>query len=81
MGLGGHGVKGQMFDAIVKNQTDKPTAVHWHGLIVPNDQDGVPYITQAHCHMLYHQEGGMMTLVNYKGIVVPPLTLTREMHS
>lgn len=44
---GFHGVKGQMFDAIVKNQTDKPTAVHWHGLIVPNDQDGVPYVTQA----------------------------------
>ncbi|OGV50567.1 MAG: copper oxidase [Legionellales bacterium RIFCSPHIGHO2_12_FULL_42_9] len=43
---GFHGVKGQMFDAIVKNQTDKPTALHWHGLIVPNDQDGVPYITQ-----------------------------------
>lgn len=41
------GVKGQVFDAIVKNQTDKPTVLHWHGLIVPNDQDGVPYVTQA----------------------------------
>ncbi|MCP0912896.1 MULTISPECIES: multicopper oxidase family protein [Legionella] len=40
------GIKGQVFDAIVKNQTDKPTVLHWHGLIVPNDQDGVPYVTQ-----------------------------------
>ena len=44
---GYRGVKGQFFDAIVKNTTDKPTVVHWHGLIVPNRYDGVPYVTQA----------------------------------
>jgi FtsP/CotA-like multicopper oxidase with cupredoxin domain len=44
---GYRGVKGQVFDAIVKNTTDIPTVVHWHGLIVPNDQDGVPYVTQS----------------------------------
>ena len=44
---GYHGIRGQMFDAIVKNHTDKPTALHWHGLIVPNNQDGVPHVTQA----------------------------------
>ena len=62
---GYHGVKGDMFDAIVKNQTDKPTVLHWHGLIVPNDQDGVPYVTQApippggefHYHFLLKQSG------------------------
>jgi FtsP/CotA-like multicopper oxidase with cupredoxin domain len=43
---GYHGVKGQYFDAIVKNETDTPTAIHWHGLIVPNNQDGVPFVTQ-----------------------------------
>lgn len=43
---GFHGVKGQYFDAIVKNQTDKPTTIHWHGLVVPNNQDGVPDVTQ-----------------------------------
>ena len=43
---GFHGVKGQYFDAIVKNQTDTPTTIHWHGLIVPNNQDGVPGVTQ-----------------------------------
>ncbi|MBL7480106.1 multicopper oxidase family protein [Legionella bononiensis] len=43
---GFQGIKGQWFDAIVKNTSDKPTVIHWHGLIVPNDQDGVPYVTQ-----------------------------------
>lgn len=44
---GYRGIKGQFFDAIVKNTTDKPTVVHWHGLLVPNIYDGVPYVTQA----------------------------------
>lgn len=43
---GFQGIKGQWFDATVKNLSDKPTVIHWHGLIVPNDQDGVPYVTQ-----------------------------------
>lgn len=43
---GYRGVKGQWFDAIVKNNTENPTVIHWHGLILPNNQDGVPYVTQ-----------------------------------
>ena len=30
----------------VTNELPQSTAVHWHGLIVPNSMDGVPYITQ-----------------------------------
>ena len=30
----------------VKNELPESTAVHFHGLIVPNNQDGVPFITQ-----------------------------------
>src|SRR5690606_615022 len=30
----------------VTNKLPQSTAIHWHGLYVPNDQDGVPYITQ-----------------------------------
>ncbi|HEX4045414.1 MAG TPA: multicopper oxidase domain-containing protein [Gammaproteobacteria bacterium] len=91
---GYHGVKGQYFDVIVKNQTGQPTAIHWHGLILPNDQDGalrdtvlvLPQSTvkvqfdadhpgnwMLHCHMLYHQESGMMTLLTYDGVKVPDL--------
>ena len=30
----------------VTNELPQSTAVHWHGLVVPNSQDGVPFITQ-----------------------------------
>jgi hypothetical protein len=29
----------------VKNEMDIETSVHWHGLLVPNFYDGVPYLT------------------------------------
>ncbi len=31
----------------VDNALDEATTVHWHGLRVPNDMDGVPHLTQA----------------------------------
>lgn len=43
---GYHGIKGQKFNVIVKNNTNVGTSIHWHGLILPNNQDGVPGITQ-----------------------------------
>src|SRR3990167_4386119 len=43
---GYYGVKGEEFNAIVKNTTNVPTVIHWHGLILPNSQDGVPDVTQ-----------------------------------
>lgn len=39
--------EGDKVRIIVKNNLPESTAVHWHGLIIPNDQDGVPFITQA----------------------------------
>jgi len=30
----------------VQNQMDQPFVMHFHGLSVPNDMDGVPYVTQ-----------------------------------
>lgn len=38
--------KGQPFDVKLENQLSVPTSVHWHGLILPNNQDGVGGITQ-----------------------------------
>jgi FtsP/CotA-like multicopper oxidase with cupredoxin domain len=38
--------EGDRVRVIVKNELPESTAVHWHGVIVPNDQDGVPFITQ-----------------------------------
>ena len=36
----------QPFNADIINHLDEPTTVHWHGLRIPNGQDGVPYLTQ-----------------------------------
>jgi len=27
------------------NKMDKETSIHWHGVLLPNNQDGVPYLT------------------------------------
>jgi FtsP/CotA-like multicopper oxidase with cupredoxin domain len=44
---GFRGRKGQRFRVLLENRTKAPTSVHCHGLILPNDQDGVPFVTQA----------------------------------
>ncbi len=31
----------------VHNKMHHETSIHWHGLIIPNEQDGVPYLTTA----------------------------------
>lgn len=31
----------------VHNKLDEETSIHWHGLLLPNEQDGVPYLTTA----------------------------------
>lgn len=38
--------KDQPFDVHLTNSLSVPTSVHWHGLILPNNQDGVAFITQ-----------------------------------
>lgn len=38
--------KGDQFNVVVENRIPHPTGIHWHGLILPNNQDGVPYVTQ-----------------------------------
>jgi Multicopper oxidase len=35
------------FDVLLENKLAVPTAIHWHGLHPPNNQDGVPGLTQA----------------------------------
>ena len=37
---------GQKVRVVVKNELPDPTAVHWHGIAVPNAMDGVPDVTQ-----------------------------------
>ncbi len=39
--------EGDTADIYVHNELSKETSIHWHGLILPNEQDGVPYLTTA----------------------------------
>lgn len=52
------GKKGDFFNVVLQNETKVPISIHWHGIILPNDQDGVPYVTQlpiapGHDHHYY----------------------------
>ncbi len=38
--------EGDTVRIIVTNNLTESTAVHWHGLTIPNNMDGVPYINQ-----------------------------------
>lgn len=38
--------QGQKVTVHLKNELSKPVSIHWHGLPVPNSQDGIPGITQ-----------------------------------
>lgn len=42
-------LRGRVGDRVrinVKNNLEESTSVHWHGIYVPNNMDGVPYLTQ-----------------------------------
>ena len=38
--------KKEGFHVEVVNQLKVPTSIHWHGLVLPNNMDGVPFVTQ-----------------------------------
>lgn len=39
--------EGDTAEIHVHNKLHHETSIHWHGLILPNEQDGVPYLTTA----------------------------------
>ena len=48
-GLPGPLIRAKVGDRIIvhfKNALPEPTSIHWHGLRLPNDMDGVPGVTQ-----------------------------------
>jgi FtsP/CotA-like multicopper oxidase with cupredoxin domain len=36
---------GDTLEVTFNNKMDVETSTHWHGVLLPNDQDGVPYLT------------------------------------
>jgi len=41
-----HVTEGDKVRIILKNNLPEPTTIHWHGIQVPNNMDGIPDITQ-----------------------------------
>ncbi|MBI3764513.1 MAG: copper oxidase [Chloroflexi bacterium] len=39
-------VEGDKVRVVLTNKMAQSTSIHWHGVLVPNSMDGVPYITQ-----------------------------------
>ncbi|MFJ8819995.1 multicopper oxidase family protein [Amycolatopsis thermoflava] len=39
--------RGEVLHALLTNRLPQPTSIHWHGLALRNDMDGVPDVTQA----------------------------------
>ena len=37
--------EGDILKVTFHNKMDVDTSIHWHGILLPNDQDGVPYVT------------------------------------
>lgn len=52
-----HFTEGDTAIIAVHNELDTETSLHWHGLILPNNMDGVPYLTtppiKAHTTFIY----------------------------
>ncbi len=42
-----HFTEGDTAEIYIHNELHTETSIHWHGLILPNEQDGVPYLTTA----------------------------------
>jgi FtsP/CotA-like multicopper oxidase with cupredoxin domain len=64
--------EGQHVTIEVRNDSDVPELLHWHGLMVPSNVDGAMEEgtpTLFHCHMQPHQDLGFMTLVKYLQLV------------
>ena len=38
--------RGQTLQITLANELPEPSTIHWHGLAIPNDMDGVPVLTQ-----------------------------------
>src|SRR5690606_6562216 len=38
--------QGDTAEIVVHNQLKESTSLHWHGIFLPNKEDGVPFLTQ-----------------------------------
>lgn len=78
--------QGDTAEIVVHNELDESTSLHWHGLFLPNKEDGVPYLTQMpikphssyryrfpiiqHGTHWYHSHSGMQEQIGMYGNMV-----------
>ena len=81
-----HFTQGDTAEIHVYNEMDEPTSLHWHGLFLPNREDGVPYLTQMpipphskyiyrfpiiqHGTHWYHSHSGMQEQIGMYGSLI-----------
>jgi manganese oxidase len=79
-------VEGDRVRVIFENKLPEPTTVHWHGLEIPIEMDGTPYISQPmvepggvfiyeftvkqHGTFFYHSHGAMQEMMGMVGLFV-----------
>jgi FtsP/CotA-like multicopper oxidase with cupredoxin domain len=79
-------VEGDRVRILLENRLPEPTTVHWHGLEVPIEMDGVPNISQPevepggrftyeftlrqHGTFFYHSHGAMQEMIGLLGMFV-----------
>ena len=39
--------EGDTAEIVVHNQLKEATSLHWHGVFLPNKEDGIPYLTKC----------------------------------
>ena len=78
--------EGDTAEIYLHNQLKEKTGFHWHGVMLPNDQDGVPYLTtkpvmpgETHLYKFkisqngtywYHSHQGLQEQIGMNGILV-----------
>ncbi|WP_136667025.1 multicopper oxidase family protein [Flavobacterium sp. H122] len=81
-----HFTEGDIAEIVVFNEMDVETALHWHGLFLPNKEDGVPYLTQMpikphstytysfpiiqHGTHWYHSHSGLQEQIGMYGLMI-----------
>ncbi|MBS1644894.1 MAG: multicopper oxidase domain-containing protein, partial [Bacteroidetes bacterium] len=79
-------MQGDTAEILVYNELNETTSLHWHGLFLPNKEDGVPYLTQMpikphstylyrfpiiqHGTHWYHSHSGMQEQIGMYGSFV-----------
>jgi FtsP/CotA-like multicopper oxidase with cupredoxin domain len=79
-------IEGDRVRVIFENKLPEPTTVHWHGLEIPIEMDGTPYISQPmvepggvfiyeftvnqHGTFFYHSHGAMQEMMGLIGMFV-----------